>query len=108
MVTRPYRKAIDNIAAGKPFDPTNLEDLQALSNRGYTTGFYTRNPREFGENYHDSRSLERTHKAVGMECTYDEQNKYLEFEAKNRITIGSEVEIVTPLKTEKFIIHELF
>lgn len=108
MATRSYRRAIDDFVQDKPFDPNILLDLQALSNRSYTSGFYTRNPREYGENYHDARSIERTHKAVGMECTYDHENKFLEFEAKNKITIGTEVEIITPEKIEKCVVNQLY
>ena len=82
MVTRSYRKAIDDMVNGEPFNTQNLNDLMALSNRSYTTGFYTRKPREFGENYEDGRSLEWTHKAVGMDCIYDQENGLLTFEAK--------------------------
>ena len=39
MATRSYRKAVDDMIGGKPFDSTILKDLMALSNRGYTTGF---------------------------------------------------------------------
>jgi len=96
MSARSYRKAIDDVVAGKAFDPQNLKDLLALSNRGYTTGFYTRNPREFGENYHDSHSKERSHKAVGLHCTYDEKNGLLWFDIKNRLELGTDLEIITP------------
>ncbi|MEJ1644043.1 U32 family peptidase, partial [Escherichia coli] len=34
-----YRKAIDDAAAGKPFDPQLLETLEGLAHRGYTEGF---------------------------------------------------------------------
>lgn len=34
-----YRKAIDDAAAGKPFDPTLLETLEGLAHRGYTVRF---------------------------------------------------------------------
>lgn len=96
MCTRSYRKAIDDLVAGRPFDKQNLDDLVALSNRGYTTGFYTRNPKEFGENYHDSRSKERSHKAVGMKLEYDSTSGLLWFDIKNRLEEGTLVEVVTP------------
>ncbi len=96
MATRSYRKAIDDIVSGKPFDPINLNDLMALSNRGYTTGFYTRNPREFGENYHDNRSQERSHKAVGMNCNWDQTTGLLSFDIKNKLGVGTDIEIFTP------------
>lgn len=38
-VTRAYRRALDDLAAGKPFDPALKEELRAVSHRDYTTGF---------------------------------------------------------------------
>jgi putative protease len=96
MATRSYRKAIDDMANGNSFDLNNLNDLTALSNRGYTTGFYARNPKEYGENYHDNRSLERSHKAVGMNCQWDQANGLLWFEVKNRLEVGTEIELFNP------------
>ncbi|PKD78452.1 U32 family peptidase, partial [Escherichia coli] len=37
-----YRRAIDDAAAGKPFDPTLLTTLEGLAHRGYTEGFLRR------------------------------------------------------------------
>ncbi len=96
MATRSYRKAIDDMAGGRPFDSTMLKDLMALSNRGYTTGFYKRNPREFDENYYDNRSMERTHKAVGMNCCWDQTSGLLWFDIKNKLGVGTDIEIFTP------------
>lgn len=96
MVTRSYRKTIDDIVEGKPFDTANLKDLTALSNRGYSTGFYTRNPREFGENFHDNMSQERSHKAVGINCNWDKTTGLLWFDIKNKLSVGTKVELFTP------------
>ena len=35
-----YRQAIDDAAAGKPFDTGLITALDGLANRGYTEGFY--------------------------------------------------------------------
>ncbi|MFQ6678375.1 MAG: U32 family peptidase C-terminal domain-containing protein [Fidelibacterota bacterium] len=107
MSTRSYRKAIDDMAGEKPFDPINLNDLMALSNRGYTTGFYTRNPREFGENYHDNRSMERSHKPVGMNCVWDSSTGLLWFDIKNKLRAESEVEIISPDGKQKLQASDL-
>ena len=107
MATRSYRKAIDDMAAEKSFDPSNLDDLTALSNRGYTTGFYTRNPREFGENIQDSRSKERSHKAVGLNCKWDQATGLMWFDIKNKLGVGTEVEIFTPGGKEIIRVSEL-
>lgn len=107
MATRSYRKAIDDMAGGKPFDSTILKDLLALSNRSYTTGFYTRNPNEFGENYNDSRSVERTHKAVGMHCEWDKTNGLLWFDIKNKLGVETDVELFSPEGMETVHVSEL-
>lgn len=108
MATRSYRKAIDDMVGGKPFDLINLNDLMALSNRGYTTGFYTRNPREFGENYDDNRSQERSHKAVGMNCNWDQRTGLLSFDIKNKLGVGTDVEIFTPNGKSTVHVSELW
>ena len=42
-----YRRAIDDAHAGKDFDMALMDDLESLSNRGYTEGFYRRHvPKE--------------------------------------------------------------
>jgi len=107
MATRSYRKAIDDMVAGINFNPSNLSDLTALSNRGYTTGFYTRNPREFGENFQDSRSKERSHKAVGLNCKWDQETGLMWFDIKNKLGVGTDVEIFTPDSKEIIRISEL-
>ncbi len=107
MATRSYRNAIDNMVDEKPFDPNHLKDLMALSNRGYTTGFYTRNPKEYGENYHDNRSLERTHRAVGTNCSWDKKSGLLWFEVKNRLGTGTTIDLITPEGLKSFRVSEL-
>jgi collagenase-like PrtC family protease len=41
-----YRRAIDDAVAGRSFDPNLLAELEGLSNRGYTSGFYQRHRSE--------------------------------------------------------------
>jgi len=107
MCTRAYRSAIDDISKGSPFNQQNLKDLLSLSNRSYTTGFYTRNPREFGENFTDARSKERTHKAVGTLIKYDKSRGLLSFESKNRLTLGTKIEIISPKEVKTITLSEL-
>ena len=46
-----YRKAIDDAAAGKPFDTSLLETLEGLAHRGYTEGFLRRHTHDDYQNY---------------------------------------------------------
>ncbi len=107
MSARAYRKALNLLAEGKPFDPSILGDLMALSNREYTTGFYTRNPKEFGQNYHESRSKERIKKPIGMECQWDSENGLLWFDIKNRLKTDTTVTIYTPTKDYQIDVKEV-
>ena len=96
MTARSYRRAINDMLAGKPFNPENIRDLMALSSRTYTTGFYTRNPRQFGENFEDGYSAGHTHRVTGILESYDDLTEMGEFEIKNRIETGMELELITP------------
>ncbi len=96
ITARCYRRAIDDMMAGRPFDPENLRDLIALSSRTYTTGFYTRNPRQFGENFEDGYSAGRTHRVTGELISYDEATSMGEFKVKNRVETGTVLELITP------------
>jgi len=107
MCTRSYRKAIDDMSSGFPFDTQNLQDLLALSNRSYTTGFYTRNPKEFGENTAEGRSRELTHKVAGIFVEYNHSTGLLSFECKNRLEIGTKIEIITPNTVAQINVVEL-
>ena len=107
MSARSYRKAIDDIVAGNPFDPQVMKDLLALSNRGYTTGFYTRNPREFGENIEENRSRERSKKPIGLGCKFEKKTGLLWFDIKNRLDQGNKVEILTPKGDHTIVVSEL-
>ena len=52
-------EAIDDALAGKSFDMGLMDQLESLSNRGYTEGFYRRHvPGEF-QNYETGHSLQR-------------------------------------------------
>ena len=62
ITTRAYRRAIDDLINGKPFNKDNLLELYATSNRTLTCGFLARPPREYGENFCDGESLPLTHK----------------------------------------------
>ena len=52
-----YRRAIDDAHTGKDFDMGLMDELESLSNRGYTEGFYRRHvPKEF-QNYENGHSV---------------------------------------------------
>jgi len=108
MTARSYRKAIDDMLADKPFDSQNLGDLIGVAHRRYISGFYTKNPQEYGQNYDDPSSQDYTHQNAGLVTGYDTDKGLLEFEIKNRIDVGDMMEIISPEKTTLITIEKLF
>ncbi|MBB5320002.1 prephenate-dependent tRNA uridine(34) hydroxylase TrhP [Marinobacter oulmenensis] len=92
--TQVYRQAIDDAVAGKPFDMGMMDELEALSNRGYTEGFLRRHvPQEY-QTYEQGSSYLGTQQVVGTVAEQDGQ--WLTIEVKNRFAPGDTLELITP------------
>ncbi len=50
IVTGAYRHAIDDITAGRPMDPVWRDEVEHVSHRVYSTGFYFGQPGQYTEN----------------------------------------------------------
>jgi len=50
IVTGAYRHCIDDIAAGRPLDPVWRDEVEHVSHRIYSTGFYYGEPGQYTEN----------------------------------------------------------
>jgi len=94
--TQTYRQAIDDAVAGKPFDESLMFQLDALANRGYTDGFYTRKRSSASQNYNTGNSTFDTQRFVGEIVAYDAENGLAEVIVKNKFSIGDSVELVNP------------
>lgn len=92
--TQVYRRAIDEAVHGKPFDVSLMNDLEALSNRGYTEGFLRRHlPQEY-QSYERGSSYLGTQQVVGT--LTDAGDGWLQVEVKNRFAPGDRLELITP------------
>lgn len=89
VVARAYRKAIDKTASSK-------KELETVTNRGYSTGFYFGRPTKEDINYKTSRPTS-SWQFVGIIKKKLAPAKYL-VECRNEIKKDSWVEIVTPDK----------
>lgn len=98
-VARAYRRAIDDLMAGKPFDKNNLREIMATANRTLMTGFMKRRPDEYGENFEDGVSSPLTHRFAGVVKEYDAATGTALMDVKNRIEIGDTLEWMTPTET---------
>ena len=90
-----YRRAIDDAHAGKAFDMALMDELESLSNRGYTEGFYRRHvPKDF-QNYESGHSASNRHQFVGEVSSLNDDNS-ISIEVKNRFAVGDTLELMTP------------
>lgn len=95
-----YRKAIDAYYADPEnyeTDPNYLKELEKVSHRRFTTGFYFGDARENAQVYEDNSYI-RTYDFVGKVLDYDPETKRATVEQRNRIFEGDEVEIFGPNK----------
>lgn len=97
-VIRAYRMAIDEYYK----DPENykyngkwLEEIQKVSHRDFTTGFYFGKPTEEAQVYTHSSYI-RGYDFVGMVLHYDKETKIATIEQRNRMFVGEEIEIFGP------------
>jgi putative protease len=89
-----YRRAIDDAAAGRPFNPALITELEGLANRGYTPGFLERRPSQDYQNYETGSSEMRRSQFVGeVKATKD---GWAEVETKNRFQVGDTLEVIHP------------
>jgi putative protease len=91
-----YRRAIDDAAAGRAFDPALLGELEGLANRGYTDGFYQRHHEHEMQNYLRGHSESGRSLYVGDVVGWDEARKLAEIDVKNRFAVGDRIEVIHP------------
>ena len=103
--TQVYRRAIDDAVSGKSFDMGMMEELEGLSNRGYTEGFYRRHPPAEYQNYVRGASRSDRQQLVGE--FRDVDTNWLTVDVKNRFTTGDRLELLTPSGNISFDLREM-
>ncbi|MGB5690035.1 MAG: U32 family peptidase C-terminal domain-containing protein, partial [Woeseiaceae bacterium] len=103
--TQVYRRAIEDAAAGREFDMGMMDELEGLSNRGYTEGFYRRHPPKEYQNYEQGASASDRQQLVGE--VLDINDSHLTIDVKNRFMKGDLMELVMPSGNITFELDEL-
>ena len=101
-----YRRAIDDAAAGIPFDPSLLETLEGLAHRGYTEGFLRRHTHDSYQNYERSYSASERQQFVG-EMTGERRGAMALVEVKNKFSVGDSLELMTPAGNINFRLDKM-
>jgi len=91
-----YHKAINDSLAGKPFDISLMDQLEGLSSRGYTEGFYRRHVHDEYQNYENRTHNDIRQQVVGEFGEYDSRTGWLTVYVKNQFALGDRLEIMTP------------
>ena len=91
MATAAYRHAIDAAAAGQPLDPVWRAEVDKISHRHYSTGFWFGQPGQ----YTDSARYIRDWQVLAVITDCDEEGNAT-LSLRNKFAAGDEIEIVGP------------
>ncbi|MET0016808.1 U32 family peptidase C-terminal domain-containing protein [Oscillibacter sp.] len=91
IVTGAYRHCLDAAAAGKPLDPVWRDEVEHVSHRRYSTGFFYGQPGQYLENSRYIRNWQVV--ALVVDC---DENGNATLSLRNKVYTGEEVEVVGP------------
>lgn len=112
-VAKIYRQAIDDMEAGKPFNPRYIKELAKTSNRGFIPGFLMANPREKAQDY-EKNITHQTHEFIGVVRAIHERAlenrghlKLYEVEVKGRLDAPEACELFSPTQDVELHIEKI-
>jgi len=91
IVTGAYRHVIDDVAVGRPIDPIWRDEVEHVSHRRYSTGFFYGQP---GQYYQNSRYI-RDWQVCAIVTDCDESGMAT-LSLRNKFAAGDSVELVGP------------
>ena len=91
IVTGAYRHVLDDVAAGRPVDPVWRDEVEHVSHRPYSTGFYFGEPGQYTANGRYIRDWQIC--AVVESCTPE---GLATLSLRNKFAAGDTVEVVGP------------
>ena len=104
VVTGAYRHAIDDMAAGRPIDPLWRNEVDHVSHRIYSTGFYYGQPGQYTENSRYIRQWQVC--AVIEDC---DERGLARCSLRNKFSQGDTLECIGPdTKPFSFVVGDMF
>ena len=91
IITGAYRHCLDDAFAGKPIDPVWREEVERISHRPYSTGFYYGQP---GQYYDHARYIRRWQ--VAAVVTNCDETGNAQLSLRNKFHAGDLLELVGP------------
>lgn len=99
IVTGAYRHCIDDVLNGRPMDPIWRNEVDHVSHRIYSTGFYYGYPGQYTENSRYIREWQIV--AIVLDC---DETGWARCSLRNKFQQGDELEVVGP-DVRPFAIH---
>lgn len=110
-VIKAYRKEIDAYYEDKEnykINPENLSELEKISYRGYTTGFFENRPAGT-EQVYDRSTYIQDYQTTAVVKEYNKEEKCVILEQRNRFFAGDEIEFLMPKsENRKFTIDKMY
>lgn len=91
LVTAAYRHVLDDVAADRPVDQRWRDEVEKISHRHYSTGFYYGAPGQYTENSRYIREYQVC--AIVLDC---DAAGYATCSLRNKFTAGDTLELVGP------------
>ena len=91
IVTGAYRHVLDDVAAGRPVDPVWRNEVEHVSHRHYSTGFFYGEPGQYYDNARYIRDWQIC--AVVTDC---DASGLATLSLRNKFAAGDELEVVGP------------
>lgn len=101
---RAYRKRIDDYLSGKPYDEELVKELEKITHREYTSGFYLGKAEQCYETSKPANDYRYCADVTG----YDEAKGLLEIVQRNRFYEGDELETVSNLGEKTLKATEIY
>jgi len=106
VVTNAYRKALDAALGGVPVDPVWAQEVEKVSHRAYSTGFFY--DAEGGGQFTEDAMYIRGSQVVGVVEDCDAAG-FATVSQRNRFAAGDTLELLTPASVpQTFVLEELW
>ena len=103
-----YREAINAVEKGEKYDSKKLSgELFWIANRGYIPGFLAWNPNSNAQFYERNGSF-WTKAYLWILRNYDEENKLVRVEVKNKFEIWDTIELVSPSWIKEIKVEKIY
>ena len=94
-VTKAYKDALDDVMNGVSFNENHYNELEKISHREYTTGFFFGKP-DGNQQIYTSSSYKRLYDLVGIVEKYNADEQMLYVQQRNKFAVGDTLEILRP------------